>query len=56
MFDVLVDEFRTHSTEWLRREREQLVVEQRNLRTRELAVLRVLDERGAGRLLDEVAG
>ena len=46
MFDVLVDEFRTHSTEWLRREREALVSQQRNLRTRELAVLRVLDERG----------
>jgi len=30
----------------LRREREQLVVQQRNLRTRELAALRVLDERG----------
>jgi hypothetical protein len=46
MFDVLVDELRTHSTEWLRGEREQLIVQQRNLRTRELAVLRVLDERG----------
>jgi hypothetical protein len=46
MFDVLVDELRTHSTEWLRREREQLVVQQRNLRTREMAVLSVLDERG----------
>jgi hypothetical protein len=46
MFDVLVDELRTHSTEWLRREREELIARQRNLRTRELAVLRVLDERG----------
>src|SRR3954468_14070302 len=46
MFDVLVDELRTHSTEWLRRERERLTSEQRNLRTREMAVLRVLDERG----------
>ncbi len=46
MFDVLVDEMRTHSTEWLRREREGLISQQRNLRTRELAVLRVLDERG----------
>src|SRR3954452_7610291 len=46
MFDALVDELRTHSTEWLRREREHLMVQQRNLRTRELAVLRVLDERG----------
>jgi hypothetical protein len=46
MFDALVDELRTHSTEWLRREREQLITQQRNLRTREMAVLRVLDERG----------
>ena len=46
MFDVLVDELRTHSTEWLRRERERLLVDQRTLRTREMAVLRVLDERG----------
>jgi hypothetical protein len=46
VFDVLVDELRAHSTEWLRREREQLVSEQRTLRTREMAVLRVLDERG----------
>jgi len=46
MFDVLVDELRTHSTEWLRREREELISQQRNLRTRELAVVRVLDERG----------
>jgi hypothetical protein len=30
----------------LRREREELIGQQRNLRTRELAVLRVLDERG----------
>src|SRR6185503_10269883 len=36
----------THSTEWLRREREELVVQQRNLRAREMAVLTVLDERG----------
>ena len=46
MFDALVDELRTHSTEWLRRERETLIAQQRNLRTREMAVLRVLDERG----------
>ena len=46
MFEVLVDELRTHSTEWLRREREELISQQRNLRTREMAVLRVLDERG----------
>jgi hypothetical protein len=42
----LVDELRTHATEGLQRERERLVTQQRNLRTRELAVLRVLDERG----------
>jgi hypothetical protein len=46
MFDALVDELRNHPTEWLRRERESLLVEQRNLRTREIAVLAVLDERG----------
>jgi hypothetical protein len=46
MFDALVDELRSHSTEWLRREREELIGQQRNLRTREMAVLRVLDERG----------
>jgi hypothetical protein len=46
MFDALVDELRTHSTDWLRRERESLLVQQRNLRTREMAVLAVLDERG----------
>jgi hypothetical protein len=46
MFDALVDEMRTHNTVWLRREREQLIAQQRNLRTRELAVLRVLEERG----------
>src|SRR5438874_6522371 len=46
MFDALVDEMRTHTTEWLRREREELIAQQRRLRTREMAVLRVLDERG----------
>ncbi len=46
MFDALVDEMRTHTTEWLRREREELIARQRQLRTREMAVLRVLDERG----------
>jgi hypothetical protein len=28
MFDELVDELRTHSTEWLRREREEVVAQQ----------------------------
>jgi hypothetical protein len=46
MFDALLDELRTRPTEWLRREREELILGQRNLRTRELAVLAVLDERG----------
>ncbi len=46
MFDALVDEMRTHSSEWLRGERGRLAAAQRNLHTRELAVLRVLDERG----------
>jgi HNH endonuclease len=46
MFEELLDELRTHSTEWLRRERETLIAQQRNLRTREMAILRVLDERG----------
>jgi hypothetical protein len=46
MFDALVEELRTHTTEWLRREREELIAQQRNLRTREMAGLRVLDERG----------
>jgi hypothetical protein len=49
MFDygAELDELRTHTTEWLRRERESLVREQRRLRVRELAVTAVLDERGA---------
>jgi len=42
----MVDEMRSHSTEWLCRERDELVHRQRTLRTREPAVLRVLDERG----------
>jgi hypothetical protein len=46
MFDALVDEIRAHTTEWLRREREELIAQQRQLRTREMALLRVLDERG----------
>jgi hypothetical protein len=49
MFDYgsELHELRTHSTEWLRTEREALVREQRRLRIRELAVTAVLDERGA---------
>ena len=48
MFDVTseLDELRTHSTEWLRTERRTLVLEQRRLHTKELAIISVLDERG----------
>jgi hypothetical protein len=48
-FDIgeQLDELRTHSTEWLRSERERAVCEQRRWRVRELALTRVLDERGA---------
>ena len=46
MFDRLVDELRTWPTERLDRERDWVVGEQRRLHARELAVLRVLDERG----------
>ena len=46
MFDVLVDELRTHSTEWLESRRSEVIGAQRELRTEELAIVRVLDERG----------
>src|SRR6478609_1672067 len=48
MFDVVdhLDELRCWPTDRLRRELDVLVGEQRRLRTKELAVLRVLDERG----------
>ena len=56
MFDVLVDELRTHSTEWLRvATREELVAQQRNLRTRELAVAAGARRARSGRLLDGIA-
>jgi hypothetical protein len=42
-----LDALRCRPTEWLRAERVELVREQRRLRVRELAVLRVLDEREA---------
>jgi hypothetical protein len=42
-----LDELRSHSTEWLHAHRGELVREQRQLRVRELAVTRILDERGA---------
>ena len=41
-----LDELRSWPTDRLRKERDALVYEQRQLRTKELAVLRVLDERG----------
>jgi hypothetical protein len=43
-----LDELRTHSNEWLRSRRDELVREQRRLHVEELAVTRILDERGAG--------
>jgi hypothetical protein len=46
MFDVLVDELRTHSTEWLESRRCVVISAQRELHTEELAIVRVLDERG----------
>ena len=51
MFDIAdhLDELRCWPTDRLRRELDVLVGEQRRLRTKELAVLRVLDERGTGR-------
>ena len=42
-----LDELRCHSTEWLRARRCELVAEQRRLWVEELAVVAVLDERGA---------
>src|SRR5690242_1212637 len=48
MFDIAdhLDELRCWPTDRLRKELDALVAEQRQLRTKELAVLRVLDERG----------
>jgi hypothetical protein len=46
MFEVLVDEMRAHSTEWLEARRGEVVVEIRRLQSEEHAVLLVLDERG----------
>src|SRR5882672_5356344 len=49
MFDVAdrLDELRCRETCWLTARRDELVREQRRLRVEELAVTRVLDERGA---------
>ncbi len=48
MFDVgdHLEELRRRSTEWLRARRDEQVREQRRLCVEELAVTRVLDERG----------
>ena len=46
-YPALVDEFRCHTTDWIRTERDRVVRAQRALRVRELALTRVLDERGA---------
>jgi hypothetical protein len=56
MFDVTerLSELRCRPTQWLVARRDELVREQRRLRVEELAVTRVLDERGA--LDDSVAG
>jgi len=45
-YSELVDEFRCRTTAWIHRERERVVRAQRALRVRELALVRVLDERG----------
>ncbi|MBM3693824.1 MAG: hypothetical protein FJW77_11135 [Actinobacteria bacterium] len=46
-YPALVDEFRCHTTDWIHTERDRVVRHQRALRIRELALTRVLDERGA---------
>jgi hypothetical protein len=42
-----LDELRCHETSWLREERARVVTDQRRLKVRELALTKVLDERGA---------
>jgi hypothetical protein len=42
-----LDALRCHETSWLRTERSRVVVEQRRLKARELAITKVLDERRA---------
>lgn len=46
MFDVLVEELRNHSTEWLESRRREVVAEIRRLQSEEHSILLVLDERG----------
>jgi hypothetical protein len=53
-YGALCHELRCHSTEWLESRRQHLLREQRRLRVEELAVVRVLDERG--RIDDTLAG
>jgi len=50
----LVDELRCHRSEWLEAARQEAVREQRRWRMRELAITRVLDERG--QIDDSMAG
>jgi hypothetical protein len=44
-YGELLDEFRTHTTEWVQARRDELACEQRRLHVKELAAARVLDER-----------
>jgi hypothetical protein len=46
MFGSLVDELRTHSTQWLESRQREVIGAQRELAAEELAIVRVLDERG----------
>jgi hypothetical protein len=46
MFGSLVDELRTHSSEWLETRQRTVIDAQRELHAEELAIVRVLDERG----------
>jgi len=46
VYRELLDELRTHTTEWIRVRRAELVREQRRLGLAQLAATRVLDERG----------
>ena len=49
---TLRDELRTHTTDWLRGERRTVVRAQQRLKARELAIVAVLDERGAASIPD----
>jgi hypothetical protein len=54
-YQEMVDELRCHPSEWLRQERSRVVVEQRRLRVREVAITKVLDERDARDPMPEVS-